>query len=137
MNTIDHNPRLNAAQLEKLYIQVSEKLKPSLQALDNRQQKIELFANELAQVFYDKLIALYALKPERDDLKRLRTNLEQFLQLAKDKKYKHAMICQRMRFDVIEPFEDKILLPRALKLTGNALKTHEVIMDLFQSRAQS
>lgn len=133
MNAIDHNPRLSAEQLESLYLAAVELIKDNLKKTTDPAKRIEMMAYELAEKIYLRLCKLYLLKPDRAEQTKLRGMVSQVLTLAKQKKWKHFTLCQRLRFDVVEPFEDRVMLPRALKLSGTAKDKHNQIMDIFNS----
>jgi len=135
MNAIDHNPRLSADRLEQLYLSAVELIKDNLKKTTDPAKRIEMMAYELSEKLYIELCRLYLLKPDRDEQARFRTLTTQVLTLAKQKKWKHFTLCQRLRFDVVEPFEDRTLLPRALKLSGTAKQKHEQIMDIFNGKS--
>lgn len=122
---------ISAEEVEKVYTTCLRHFKKSIKPEWSPDEKRFFFADLLKEKIYKKLCERYFLSVKKDEQKLLRKMINDYLMVAKEKKYKHFALCQQLRFSVIEPFEKNTLLPRATKKSGNPSQVANHVKSLF------
>jgi len=126
------NYHISANETEEIYTDCLRKFKRSLKKEWTNEQKRYFFSDLISKIIYEQLCERYFLAIKKEEAKNLRNMIDDFLQLAKLNEYKHFVLCQNLRLNVIEQFEKKVMLVRASKANGTAKQVATHVKGFFK-----